>query len=105
MPSTDEPPDPVPVVHTAWYDPDETPPSVGLVLAVAEVEGVDPLELRDSLYSAVDPECLDGLFGPRMNGALRLDGCVSFRCCGYDLTVAGDGTITVRDSVGCGCPE
>ncbi|MFC7156141.1 HalOD1 output domain-containing protein [Halomarina halobia] len=104
MPSTDDPPDPLPAVYTASYDPGETPPSVALVLAVAEVEGVDPLELNDSLYASVDPECLDGLLRPRFDGTLRLDGHVSFRCCGYHVTVAGDGSITVS-SAGCGCPE
>ncbi|GAB3666333.1 HalOD1 output domain-containing protein [Halopiger thermotolerans] len=74
-------------------------PSRAVVEAVADAEGVSPTELRppeyEPLHAAVDPEALDSLFADRASGAPRSDGTVSFRYCGYQVTVAADGSVSV----------
>nr|WP_256557202.1 HalOD1 output domain-containing protein [Halomicroarcula marina] len=39
-----------------------TPPSQVVIYAVAEANGVDPMELDDCLYDCIDPDALDRLF-------------------------------------------
>lgn len=76
-------------------------PSQAVIEAVATVEGVSPGELRppeyESLHAAIDPEALDALFADRANSKHRSAGIVSFTYCGYDLTVDGNGTVTVEE--------
>ncbi|RQG99658.1 HalOD1 output domain-containing protein [Natrarchaeobius oligotrophus] len=91
------------------FDGDETadvdgdPSSVGptettstrVVRAVAEREGVDPVELSPPLCRAVDPQALDALVpasGDESDGGLE---SVTFTYQGYTITVSGDGSITV----------
>lgn len=65
-----------------------------IVTAVASEADTDPLDLDAPLYEAVDVGALERLL--RTTG----DATVSFRYAGYDVTVAGDGTVMVRDSPG-----
>lgn len=51
--------------------------SSAVVLAVSAVEGRAPRALPP-LSEVVDPEALDGLFGPRFTGRARTGGRVSF---------------------------
>ena len=68
--------------------------SKAVVEAVAEAEGVNPVELSPPLYEVVDPDALDDLFAPTtVNG--RMDGEVRFSYVGYEVTVAGDGYVSV----------
>lgn len=64
-----------------------------LVLAVAEIDGRDPLEL-DPLYHAVDPDTLDDFAGSSDDGGF--DGSVSFAFEGYDVTVYASGLIAIE---------
>ncbi len=71
-------------------------PSLEVISTVAEREDCPPAELRPPLYSVVDPETLDRLCGSPGGGQHGLDGSMSFTYCGYDVTVASDGTVSVE---------
>lgn len=81
-------------------------PSQAVVEAVADREGIAPTELvppeYETLYDAVDPAALDALFAPRANGAERTDGSITFRFCGYEVTVTAGGTVSLESG---GDPE
>ncbi|WP_162224465.1 HalOD1 output domain-containing protein [Halorussus amylolyticus] len=66
--------------------------SKSIVETVAEVEGVSPTELTPPLYDVVDPDALDQLFAPASN---RSDSRVVFFYNGYEVTVDGDGSVSV----------
>ena len=51
--------------------------------AVADANGVDPTEL-EPLYDTIDPEALDALFKP------GVDGMITFTYEGHDVVVRGD---------------
>ncbi|MFP9192748.1 HalOD1 output domain-containing protein [Natronosalvus vescus] len=83
-------------------DTQEQPPlSFRIVEAVADEEGVDPIDIEppeyDALYDVLNPEALDSLFAPREDGTLRSPGEVAFRFCGYDIVVKSDGTVDILD--------
>ena len=67
-------------------------PSLRVVQAVANAEGVDPVELEPALYDAVDPTAIDELFAPTTPNASR-NGRLRFRYRGYDVTVQSDGAV------------
>lgn len=75
-------------------------PSRAVIEAVAEAEGIAPTELNppdyEPLHTAVDPEALDALFADRASGAPRSDGTVSFRYCGYRVTVDADCDVSLE---------
>jgi hypothetical protein len=75
--------------------------SFDVIAAVAEREGVDPVDLEppeyDALYEVVNPEALDSLFGTRENGRQRPTGRVEFPFCGYHVVVTSDGEVEVSD--------
>ena len=79
----------------------ESSPSFAVIEAIAEREGVDATEIEppqyDALYDVCNPEALDALFAPREGGTPRGVGQISFRFCGYDVTVTSDGDVTVTD--------
>lgn len=70
-------------------------PATKIITAVADREGVDPTELDPPLYEAIDPDALNTLFGNQQSSDYRVDGWLSFTYAGYDITVAGDGTVRV----------
>ena len=86
---------------------DRSEPTVGqsisfdVIAAVAEREGVDPLELEppeyDALYDVINPEALDALFATRENGRQRPTGRIEFPYCGYQVVVTSDGEVEVSD--------
>ena len=75
--------------------------SFDVIAAVAECEGVDPLELEppeyDALYDVINPEALDALFATRENGRQRSTGRIEFPYCGYQVVVTSDGDVEVSD--------
>ncbi len=77
-----------------------TAPSLAIVEAVADAEGVRPEHLRppeyESLHSAVDPEALDELFVSTAGGTPRSEGEVSFRFSGYRVTVDHRGSVALE---------
>lgn len=74
-------------------------PSYAVVEAVAGVADVDPLEM-EPLHRAVDPDALDGIFGPTAGADRRSDGCVEFDYAGYRVVVKshGRGYVYERES-------
>ena len=66
-----------------------------VVRAVADHRGVDPSSLEQSLYGVINPDALDALFArPTGESGVR---CLQFRYLGHEVTVEGDGTVTVTD--------
>lgn len=63
-----------------------------LVLAVADVKGVDPLEL-DPLYDDVDLEALERLVRRGADASASVE--ATFAVQGCDVTVTAAGTLTV----------
>lgn len=63
-------------------------PSTRLVLAVANRTG-EPIDELPVLYEAVDPESLDRLIAGEQASSLE----VRFEYAGFEVCVAGDGTI------------
>jgi hypothetical protein len=69
--------------------------SQALVETIAAREDVDPTELP-VLAEPVDPEALDELFGPRVDGSQReVVGRIELEYDDYRVTVTTDGTFTV----------
>lgn len=68
--------------------------SQSVVDAIARAEGVDPVELTPPLYEVVDPDALNGLFDDTHHYG-RLDREVVFTYKGYEVTVDGDGSVSV----------
>ena len=65
-----------------------------VVEAVAEAEEVRPEEI-DPLYEVVDPDALEELFAPTSTAG-RMEGKVVFTYSGYEVTVCGDGYVSVE---------
>ncbi|MDS0474488.1 hypothetical protein NDO75_05750 [Natrinema sp. 1APR25-10V2] len=66
-----------------------------VVRAVAEADGVDPVDLQPPLNDVVNASALDRLFEPPGNGAVRR-GRVSFDYRGYDVTVHSSGRVSLE---------
>jgi len=73
--------------------------STTVVMAVADVAGVDPADIPEQLYDVVDPEALDRLFEPKETGAPRKGGRLSFSLYGHHVTVRGNGVVTVQSGL------
>lgn len=65
-----------------------------IVDAVADAEGVSPLELEPPLYAAVDPDALEQ-FVASVRGPNAGEVEVSFEYAGHDVTVTGAGDVRV----------
>lgn len=63
-----------------------------VVLAVAEATDTDPTEL-EPLYDVVDPDALDQLFQPHLNGTQRIGGRVIFSMDGCEVTIHANGDV------------
>lgn len=70
--------------------------SQSVVEAIAEAEGVDPTEVTPPLYSAIDPTALDEIFTSTPTTG-REGGRVVFTYEGYEVTVSGDGYVSVAE--------
>lgn len=80
--------DGVRVFRTEWST--ERPPSLAVVEAVAAVTGSEPTKLP-LLNDAVNTDALDSLFVPETDDQLH----VSFVYDGLDITVQGEGSVSV----------
>ena len=69
--------------------------SATVVRAVASAEGTTTAELAEPLYDAVDPDALDQLFEPRVDGVARLFGQLHFRYHDYNVLVHDFGRVDV----------
>lgn len=73
-----------------------TPLGAEIVERIAEREGVDPVDLDDLLYDAIDAEALDALtdgVDDRQGQNLR----VEFTYHGYAITVDGTRSVTIDE--------
>ncbi|WP_224449123.1 HalOD1 output domain-containing protein [Haloprofundus salilacus] len=77
-------------IYEYRIDTDELP-SVGVVSAVAEVEGLPVLELQTPLYDVLDPDALDTLVAGGDRGI-----SLAFEYLGHEVTVNSDGTVVVQ---------
>ena len=79
------------------FDQEKTPPSMAVIATLADVMGVDPVEL-DPLYSTIDPEALDSLVRVRnrTSGDIR----VSFTHENHAITVHSYGLVTIAPKRG-----
>ncbi|ELY69701.1 HalOD1 output domain-containing protein [Natrinema versiforme] len=68
-----------------------------IVDAVADREGVAPTALQPPLYDVIDPEALNALVSS-VNGDDADSFRVSFEYNGYEITVGGDGDVSVSDA-------
>ncbi|GGN85677.1 MULTISPECIES: HalOD1 output domain-containing protein [Haloarcula] len=59
-----------------------------VVMAVAAAEGVDPTDLSETLYPAIDGDALDAIF-------CNAPGSVTFEYSGYEVTADSDGDVSV----------
>ena len=76
---------------------EDEPASEAVVNAVADEEGVSPIDVRPPLYAAVDPDALDD-FASRMScWSSSSPGRIVFAYAGYEVTVHGDGEISLAD--------
>ena len=66
-----------------------------IVETVATEEGVDPVDLDEPLYAAIDPDALDRLFRSAPAGS-GIAGRVTFTYAGYDVTVQATGDVRVE---------
>lgn len=74
----------------------EIPVSTVVVKLVSDLEDVPPTAL-DPLHDYVDPDALDRLVAPKRDGTPRNGAYASFRFEGYDITVSGDGEISLYE--------
>ncbi|WP_158055913.1 HalOD1 output domain-containing protein [Halorussus halophilus] len=76
-----------------WTSPE--PLSTVVVRLVAAITDTDPLEL-EPLRDRVDPDALDELFAPTVDGRPRAVGQVTFPLAGHQVVVSGEGEIEIR---------
>lgn len=72
----------------------DAPMSVAVVRALAAVEEVRPIEIDVRLYDYLDTDALDRLF-ENARGNAHDEWTIEFTVDRYDVTVSGDGTVTV----------
>ena len=66
-----------------------------VIEAVADREGVDPMDLDVPLFESVDPDVLDLVVRSADGGTHRSTVRVSFSYYGYEVSVAADGSVDV----------
>lgn len=66
-----------------------------VVHAISDVTGVDPTDAGFRLYDHVDPDALNNLFRPGSGDSGRNQATLSFNVWEYQVSIEGDGRITV----------
>ena len=90
--------------HVTRYNPATQNASEIVVFALATVADTDPLALAP-LHRSIDPDALDDLFAPTIDGRSRAGGKITFVHDGYTVVVSQDGEIRVRDVADVGDPS
>lgn len=70
-------------------------PTAEIIRTVAARENVDPVDLDQPLFDAIDPEALDALLQHDSEGVIDSPISVEFRYCGYDLKVTSGGDVRI----------
>lgn len=73
--------------------PETEPLSHAVVVAVAELNGVDPLDLNERLYDCIDPDALDALFASTDRDAC---GTIQFVMAGCHVEVSAERQLRVE---------
>ena len=73
-------------------------PSTAVIEAIAEYEGLDPVELEPPLFEVIDPDALDALVGNEESGQAQSDIAVQFTYNQCRVKVSSDGSIEVSSS-------
>lgn len=76
---------------------EDEPASEAVVNAVADEEGVSPVDVRPPLYAAIDPDALDDLASRMSCWSGGSPGRIVFAYAGYEVTVRGDGEVSLAD--------
>jgi hypothetical protein len=66
-----------------------------LTHALSDVSGIDVSEIEYALKDYVDPDALDRLFMPVSDGSARVNGHLAFNLQGYQVTLYGNGLISI----------
>lgn len=82
--------------HPAAYATESAVVSRAVVAAVANAENVSPVELTPPLYDAVDPDALEQFVASVDAGPDESDVRVTFPYVGYEVTVTGDGDVSLE---------
>jgi hypothetical protein len=72
-------------------------PTAEIVRTVAARENVDPVEIEQPLFEAIDPEALDALLQHDSEETTDSSIRVEFSYCGYDLLVTSSGDVRIAD--------
>jgi len=70
--------------------------STTVVHALSDLAGVDVTETRSMLYDSIDPDALNHLFRPKLDGTPRPPGHVVFSAWNYRVTAYSDGRIAIQ---------
>jgi len=82
--------------HVGFWVHERESVSEAVVRALATVERVEPTELDCPLYERLDPDALNAVFAPRLDGTARpSDGSLVFSICRRDVIVRADGRVLV----------
>ncbi|GAA0253065.1 DUF7504 family protein [Haladaptatus pallidirubidus] len=74
--------------------------STTLIQTMVDATGVNSKDIPESIYDSIDPDALEDLFRPQMDGTPRINGKASFAFAGHYITVQGDGQIIVESELG-----
>lgn len=78
----------------------EEPLGTYIVQRMAERTQVDSTGVPESLYGCIDPDALEDLFRPLVDGTPRRNGEVTFTFAGHYVTASSDGTIEIESELG-----
>lgn len=82
--------------RTEMGDPESL--STDVITAIADHEGVDPVQLDHPLYEVVDSDALDALFPVQRDSTESPISRLSFSYNGYEVHVTSDRDVRVSDS-------
>lgn len=76
---------------------DDSSASTAVVSAIADAEGISPMDVRPPLASVIDPDALDRLVASMTGWTDEPSGVVEFMYNGYIVSVTGNGDISVSE--------
>jgi hypothetical protein len=74
--------------------------SAFIIQRMIEETKTDSTDVPQSLYQRIDPDALEDLFRPLLDGTPRTSGKVTFKLAGHYVTAHGDGTIEIESELG-----
>lgn len=76
---------------------DDSSASTAVVSAIADAEGISPLDVRPPLASVIDADALDRLVASMTGWTDEPSGVVEFMYHGYVVSVTGNGVVSVNE--------